>query len=194
MSEHSVELVKRWRAGDERAAEELYHAYQERLLGVVARHLGEKLRGPIGAEDLVQSILKSMFRVTREKNIEFSDDSGFWKWLVTIALNKTFRGIQRAGAGKRDFRRELRDTVLTERETGKPSVSEVSETADLLECILVRLEPDEQQTLLLKLEGYQQTEIAKRLNVCEKTVQRLSHRIREVARQVTGDEAGPPLE
>ncbi len=195
MSEHATDLVKRWRDGDQAAAEELFHLYQQRLLDLVARHLGEKLRGRLSPDDMVQSILKSMFRVTRDQSLEFCDDSGFWKWLVTVALNKTFHRIDKELAAKRDPGRETSaylDMVISHRGSIRPSVEETVQVADLLECILQRLTEDQQQVLQLKLEGHQQTEIALRLGVSEKTVQRRMQQIREAAQSVVGDD-GPPL-
>ena len=47
------ELIERWTAGDEKAAEEIYQAYSRRVKGFVVR-LGENI---IDAEGIVQEAL-----------------------------------------------------------------------------------------------------------------------------------------
>lgn len=190
MSETSTELVQRWQAGDEDAATELFDRYQGKLLPLVASHLSEKLRPRLEADELVQSILKSAFRVTRQGHTQFSDDTGFWKWLVTVALNKVFKKIERETAAKRNPDREVSsqssDTYLANSLSQRPTSAQVVEVSDLMEHILERLDDDQKQILLLKLEGYTQKEIASKLNVSEKTIQRRSEKIREVATGVVG--------
>jgi RNA polymerase sigma factor (sigma-70 family) len=190
-------LVQRWQAGDEDAAAQLFDRYQGKLIPLVASHLNEKLKPRLEADELVQSILKSAFRVTREGQTQFTDDTGFWKWLVTVALNKVFKRIERETAAKRDPQREVRsqgrDVFLADCLSQRPTTAQVVEVADLMEHILKRLDDDQTQALMLKLEGYTQKEIAAKLNVSEKTIQRRSEKIREAAREVVGDSVPPAL-
>jgi len=198
MAETSIDLVRRWQAGDEDAAAELFARYQGRLLPLVASHLNEKLGARLDADELVQSIFKSAFRVTRDGQPLFSDDTGFWKWLVTVALNKVFKRIERETAAKRDPDREIssptdRDGFLAECLSQRPTTMQVVEVADLMENILQRLDEDQKQILLLRLEGYTQKEIARKLGVSDKTVQRRSEKIREAASAVVGEPVSASL-
>lgn len=198
MPETSTDLVRRWQAGDQDAAAQLYERYQRKLLPLVASHLSEKLRQRLDADDLVQSIFKSAFRVTKEGQTQFSDDTGFWKWLVTVALNKTFKRIERETADMRDPGREISpqadgDDYLADCLSRQPTGEQVVVLADLLENILHRLDDDQKQVLLLRLEGFTQKEIAAKLDVCDKTVQRRFDTIREAASAVLGEPAPQSL-
>jgi hypothetical protein len=55
----SIELLARFRAGDERAAEELFPRFAERLIAVAKARLSAKLARRVGAEDVVQSAYRS---------------------------------------------------------------------------------------------------------------------------------------
>lgn len=181
------ELVNQWRAGDQDAATELYNRYQNRLMMLVSGHLNDKMRRRVDPDELVQSIMKSAFRVTSEKDIGCLDESGFWKWLVTVALNKTFKRIDRETAGKRDPKREAGgDTVLGERILREPTPDDVAQVSELLQKLLANLTDVQGKILLGKLDGQSQSEIAEQLGVSTKTVQRNGQAIREAAVAVLG--------
>ena len=194
----STELVTRWKAGDQAAAAELVDRYQQKLLYLVGNHLSEKLRSRVDAEDLVQSILKSAFRVTRDGETVFSDDTGFWKWLVTVGLNKTFKRVNREMADKRSPDREASNGHTDEMYSFQldrqvPTEAEVAEVADLTEAILAKLDETQGKILLMRMQGHRQREIAKELKVSEKKVQRNAAKIREAATEILGEEP-PALE
>ncbi|MDZ4852536.1 MAG: sigma-70 family RNA polymerase sigma factor [Pirellulaceae bacterium] len=180
-------LVDQWRAGDQDAATALYNRYQNRLLMLVSGHLSDKLRRRLDPDELVQSIMKSAFRVTSEQDIGCHDETGFWKWLVTVALNKTFKRIDRETASKRDPKRETGgDTVLGERILRDPTPDDVVEVSELLEKILAKLTDVQGKILLGKLDGLSQSEIATQLGVSTKTIQRNGPAIRDAAVSVMG--------
>lgn len=181
------QLIEQWRQGDHDAAEALYNRYQSRLLLLVSGRLSDRLRRRVDPNDLVQSILKSAFRVTSEKDIGCANESGFWKWLVTVALNKTYKRIERERAIKRDLNREVAsDSVLGDRIINEPTPDDVVEVSELLQKILEKLSDLQGQILLAKLDGLSQIEIADKLDVSTKTVQRNGQVIREAAMAVLG--------
>ncbi len=183
------QLVERWRLGDQDAATQLYERYQHRLLLLVSGHLNERLQRRMDANELVQSIMKSAFRVTSQKDIGCQDESGFWKWLVTVALNKTFKRIDRETAEKRDPKREVgTDSVLGDRVINEPTPDDVVEVSELLEKILERLTDEQGKILLAKLNGQNHAEIAAELGISTKTVQRTGHAIRQAAMEILGSE------
>ena len=180
-------LVDQWRTGDQDAATALYNRYQNRLLMLVSGHLSDKLRRRLDPDELVQSIMKSAFRVTSQQDIGCQDETGFWKWLVTVALNKTFKRIDRETAGKRDPKRETGgETVLGERILREPTPNDVVEVSELLEKILAKLTDVQGKILLGRLDGLSQSEIAAQLGVSTKTIQRNGPAIREAAVAVLG--------
>ncbi len=182
-----LQLVELWRQGDQEAATRLYDRYQSRLLLLVNGRLNDRLRRRLDPEELVQSIMKSAFRVTSEQDIGCRDETGFWKWLVSVALNKTYKRIDRETAGKRDPKRETGgDTVLGERILGEPTPDDVVEVSELLEKIMAKLTDVQGKILLGKLNGLSHAEIAEKLDVSTKTVQRNGQAIRDAAVEILG--------
>src|SRR5438105_690572 len=56
-----IDLNERLRAGDEDAAARVFELYGRRLIGLARSRLHERLRGKVGPEDVLQSVLKSFF-------------------------------------------------------------------------------------------------------------------------------------
>lgn len=187
-------LLEAWRNGDHRAAEVIFDRYQARLLRLVSGKLNERLRKRLDPEDLVLSIMRSAFRKTAASDEGFKDETGFWKWLTSVALNKTSNRIKREMCGKRDFRKdEGADSVLGDRILHEPTADDVANVAELLEKILANLDDVQGKILLAKLDGYSHEEIAKELGVSTKTIQRNGHKIRDAAMEVLGQDLPPWL-
>ncbi len=70
---------------------------------------------------------------------------------------------------------------MDERIAQEPTPADVTEFADLLENILSKLTKEQCQALIGKLEGLNQNEIADRLNVNVRTVQRMGPALRRAA-------------
>lgn len=182
-------LIDAWRNGDHRAAEVIFNRYQAQLLRLVSGKLNEKLRRRVDPEDLVMSIMRSAFRKTAVSDEGFKDETGFWKWLTSVALNKTYNRIDRENATIRDPKREQGgDSVLSDRILHEPTADDVAEVAELLEKILANLDDLQGKILLAKLDGFSHEEIAKELGVSTKTIQRNGHKIRDAAMEVLGQD------
>lgn len=194
----SVELVDQWRGGDQRAANELHERYLARLVNLAKRHLNEKFNARVDPDDLVQSIFRSVFRITRNRGIDFNDDTGFWKWLSSVALNKTYKRLQYMQTLSRTPDRERGSSEFVDASAAAhhgtmPTTAEVVEFADLLESILANLETIDQQIFQLRLEGYTQHEIAERLVIDVRTVRRHMNVIRQRVSEALDGELPPEL-
>jgi RNA polymerase sigma-70 factor (ECF subfamily) len=180
-----TELVARWREGQEGAATEIYRRYVARLLKLVELRISGGMSSRVGAEDVVQSAFRSIFARLRRGEFEFKDDEQFWKLLVTIALNKWRNVVSHHHAAKRSLEREealaedhSADLLAASRLGRRATVLESVIFADLLEKVLEKLPTDEQQYLLLRLDGgYSQKEIAAQLDLSDRTVRRIADRI-----------------
>lgn len=183
------ELIEAWRRGDQQAADQIFNRYQSRLLMLVSGKLNERLKKRLDPEDLVMSIMRSAFRETAQKDVGFQDESGFWKWLTTVALNKTYNRIDRETTSKRHYSKEAgSDSMLGDHLLSEPTPDDVAEVAELLEKISAKLNDVQAKILLAKLDGLSHAEIAEQLGVSTKTVQRNSHAIREAAIEVLGND------
>jgi len=185
MNDSSNELVTRWRQGEEDAATELYRRYINRLLRAVDSHLPPSLKAKVEADDVCQSVFRSIFRRIRRGEFTFAEDADVWRLLVTVAFNKLRNKMRFAAAGKRDTRRELSydvggaDMFVVNRLSQGPSLEETIEFEELMNVIGSQLSPREQELLALRLEGYDQKEIADKFGVSTRTIRRMNDELRE---------------
>jgi RNA polymerase sigma factor (sigma-70 family) len=194
-----AELVELYRQdGDEQAAAVLHDRYLLRLMNLVGQHLSRKFNPRLGAEDVVQSVFRSMFRLTREGRFEFDGENDFWKLLLTMALNKVRNKVRHIEADKRSPAREAgpADAPGVEgfavHRFGSPlSPAEVVEFADTLEYVLQNLTPEEQELIQFRMEGLTQKEIAEKLGIDARTVRRRFASIRDRGAQLLGVEPPP---
>ena len=182
-----AELVERYReTGDEAAATTLHDRYLLRLMNLVGQHLSRKFNPRLGPEDVVQSVFRSMFRLTRAGRFEFDGENDFWKLLLTMALNKVRNKVRREQADKRDPAKETGNTQspaiqgFAVSRFGEPlSPAEVVEFADTLEFVLQNLTEEEQQLIQMRMEGLTQKEIAEKMGVDARTIRRRFANIRD---------------
>ncbi len=186
---------RRWRVGDEQAATILHERYLGRLLNLVGRNLADKFSSRLDADDVVQSVFRSIFRLTREGRFEFEGDGDFWKLLLTMALNKVRNTVRHHQAGKRDPGLEAvstsadgMDGYIVNRLSSQPTIQEIVSFADMFEQLLRRLDSDQQLLIQYRIEGYTQKEIAEKLGVDERTVRRMFTSIRNRGAELLDDD------
>src|SRR5207244_13422111 len=86
-------LLDQWRAGDERAAKELFDSYVERLMALARRRISQRLASRVDPEDIVQSVFRTFFGRVKAGEFHFEDQDDLCKLLVRITINKTMRQI-----------------------------------------------------------------------------------------------------
>jgi len=101
------DIVGRWQAGDQAAAEELFQRFSQRLWELAAAQLGRQLERRVDADDILQSVFRTFFRRSSEGQYSFDHSGALWQMLVRITLNKIRKQAARHRAGKRDFRLEV---------------------------------------------------------------------------------------
>jgi len=162
------DLIRRFRAGDERAFEELAEALAPRLYRLAHRALGDRNL----AEDIVQEALVRVYQRVRA----LSETDAFDGWIYRITLNLVHdqfrrRGRERAAIlGMDELRR------MMERPDGL-SGTELEEMGRTLAEALAELDERHREVFLLKeVEKKPHAEIARLLGVPEGTVwSRLSY-------------------
>lgn len=193
--DETVELVDRWRGGDQDAATELYERYFDRLMQIVAGHVMQTYRKQVEPEDVVQSAFGTVFRRMKNGSFSFKSDGDVWKLLVTVVLNKLRNRVRYLNAERRDIRREIRgeadfDGVLAAQLSTPPGIREAMEFASLVRDVFefAMISDHEKELLQLRLEGHSQQEIAEKLGVTDRTIRRMMERIRERMSQLLADE------
>ena len=194
MTVSDVELVDRWREGDEAAAEILHKRYVAKLLNLVGQHLASRFNPRLGADDVVQSVFGSFFHGAKEGRYAFETEDDFWKLLLTIALNKVRNTVRHHQAQMRDFAKEAFSTdaegaeaILANLRRPQRIARQYASFLESLDELLDRLEPAEQKLLRYQLEGYTQKEIAAKMNLNDRTIRRMLERIRNRAGELFRD-------
>lgn len=181
----SAELLSRFRAGDERAAEQLFNRFAARLIALAGSRLSEKLARRLDAEDVVQSAYRSFFRGARDGRYVLQRSGELWPLLVSITLHKLQHQAERHTAGKRGIDREAAaDSVdschgLSALALARdPSPLEAAALADEVEALLRHLEPRHRSILELRLQGHNLEEIATEEHCSERTVRRVLEQVK----------------
>lgn len=169
-------LVRRYSAGQDAAATELYRRYARRLRGLVARHCRADFGGRFDPDDVTQSVFRTFFTGAKEKVYTVPATGEIWGLLAVLALGKVRNLIEHHTAAKRD----VRHTVAA---PDSDTVAEPDEQA----ATLLRMVVEEQieafphhgrPIIRLRLEGYDVNEIAARTGSSPRTVERILQRFR----------------
>jgi RNA polymerase sigma-70 factor, ECF subfamily len=167
-TDHS--LASRVKDGDQDAAHVLYKRYVQRVFGLVDSRLGAKLRATIDAEDIVQSVFRSMFRGVQAGNYEVEPGSTLWNLLAVISLTKLRKRAHHQTAQRRNLNRLVSLQTLADGDAIDVS------TDDFLNiCIretMQKLRPSDRQILLLRIQGFTLAEISERTSFSCRTIAR----------------------
>ncbi|MHC4414362.1 MAG: RNA polymerase sigma factor [Planctomycetota bacterium] len=174
-AEHA--LVRKAKAGDERAVEALIRAHQDALYAFILRMSGR----PEVAEDIVQEafvrVLKNMHR--------FDNRFRFSTWLFTIAKRLYMNSIQKLGPSFDS--QTVNDQWARSPGPGRQSArSETIRNArDLIDTALKSLAPQQREIILLfHQQNWAIAEIAEHLRIPQGTVKSHLHRGRKRMRRV----------
>ena len=163
------ELMEALRRGDESAAEELFARYYPRLVALVRRQMGWKLREVEDSSDIAQSVLRSFFGRAADAGYVAKAEEGLWPLLVSITLNKI---RNRAKSWDRMCRQSRRTVPLVE--AGLPQVGQLPEDAAILKELVERLLktfPEKRRKIVVcLLQGYGVGETANHVGVSNRTV------------------------
>jgi RNA polymerase sigma factor (sigma-70 family) len=182
MNAQSVDLVARWRAGDEEAATELYTRHARRLAALAGKRMSEKLSRRLDPEDVVLSAYRSLFAGIDAERFTVQRSGDLWALLVAITLNKLRRQVERHTAARRALAREA--TTDTAAEAGcevagrEPSPVEAAALADEVEALVSDLDPLQRRMVELRLEGYALEDIAAVTERSERTVRRVLDQVK----------------
>jgi RNA polymerase sigma-70 factor (ECF subfamily) len=196
MDDASVNLLARWREGDQQAATELFQRYAERLIALANSRLSARLTPRVGGEDVVQSVYCSFFAGARDGRYVLQESGDLWRLLVTITLHKVQHQFRRHNSGKRAVGMEQ---PLGESPDGslflppeflvdEPSPEQSVALTDLLERVMGGLDPVQRRILELRLQGYNLGEIADQTGRTRPTVRRVLERVKEQLEQEHRDE------
>jgi RNA polymerase sigma-70 factor, ECF subfamily len=166
-------LVRVLRAGDQRAAEELYARYAGRIRSLVA----SRLRGPVAArlspEDIVQSVFRTFFEGVIERAYAAPEGRELWGLLCVLALNKLRERVAYHQAACRDVRRTAGGVDAV-----PDSDAETRWLGVEVDDLLARFRPADREVIHLRMLGYEVTEIADRTGRSLRTIERVLQKAR----------------
>ena len=163
-----AELVKKLRAGDKRAFDQLYQRYEKPLFLFIQRYL----KNPEEAEEVFHEVF---MKVLNHKSVDYLDES-VRGWLYVTARNMSLNRIRKR---QRTYKVHEKLTQLDE-VTEKFDLEEKKIEQDLTERVLnksQRLSKEQQKMLQLRLSGLSNKEIAEIENLPEGTVKSRFHSI-----------------
>jgi RNA polymerase sigma factor (sigma-70 family) len=181
--EEFADLMRRLGEGSEDAARELLDRYGEHILRVVRRKLNRGLRSKFDSVDFVQAVWASFFAGAPRRH--FEHHQALMAFLVTLAQNKVVDAVrQRMQTKKYDVNRERPLEGEVAGESGglaarQPTPSQEAVANDEWHRLLADLPDRYRRMLVLLREGHTQKDIARELNVNEKTIRRVLEKLNE---------------
>ena len=188
--------VTRWIAqledGDVGAAQQqIWNRYFRRLVGLARTKLGDAPRRTEDEEDVALSALNSFFGGVEEGNFpQLRDRTNLWPLLAKITARKAVNQRERQLAAKRGGGRVRGESALANPNSDSPISPTDLAVDDLTPEFLVTLrdecrrllellpDPQLQEIVRMKLAGYTNREIAEKLEVVERTIERKVQLIR----------------
>lgn len=173
--------LERLGGGDERSAEQLWQRYFRRLVKLADSRLPRSGKRAFDEEDVALSAFHSLCNGVRGGRFpELGDRHELWSLLAVITARKARDRLVAERAAKRGAGVPSAPIDVYEVLGTDPTPELAVELAEESERLLDQLEDDQLRTIaLLKLEGYENTEIARECDCALRTVERRLALIRQ---------------
>lgn len=178
----SLALLERFQGGEDRAADEIFARYFERLTLLARSRLSARLASRTDPEDIVMSVYRSFFLDARAGRFALARGGDLWRLLAAMTRHKLLKQVRHHTADRRSVAVERSSTSADGVEVFGPSRDPTPEDAvglaDELEWVASRLEAFGRRVLELRLQGAQLSEIATDTGRSERTIRRTLAEIR----------------
>jgi DNA-directed RNA polymerase specialized sigma24 family protein len=180
-------LISLLKEGDRAAAQQLWEAYFQRLVGLARARLRNTARRVADEEDVALSAFDSFYR--RAECGQFprlQDRDDLWQLLFVLTVRKAinlvhYHGRQARGGGQVLSLADLEGLGVESVLGPEPTPEFAAEMTDECRRLLDRLgDPTLRSVALWKMEGFTNREIAERLGCVEHTVERKLRSIRQL--------------
>ena len=192
MTNNATHWLPALQQGNAQAAEKLWQEYFVKIVRLAKRRMeGLRLRAA-DEEDVALSAMNSFCRMAQNREEPIANSTELWKLLATIVKRKVNKERQRQFAAKRQEYRLVGESGVSpfqddeENDKGnglaqfsgrEPSPELALELAETWERILNL--PDAEELVLLKVDGYSNSEIAEKMGCSTRTVQRNIEKIKK---------------
>ena len=182
--ETSIELLQKWRDGDEHAAKEMFERYVNRLCALARSRLSARMQRRVEPEDIVQSVYRSFFRKAGE-HYSLAKTGDLWRLLAAITINKIRGKVEFHTAQKRQVYAEeslLADQsmlrVSPEAIAEDPRPDDAAAMVEELGDVLSGLDPLSRSILELSMQNLTVEQISEEVQRSERTVRRTLQQVR----------------
>lgn len=184
---HSVTvLLQQVKGGDEDAAFAIWERYFGRLVALAERRLPDGMGRVTGPEDIASSAFECLLRGAREgrfRQLESRDD--LWQILVVIAVRRTCNVIRSSNRRAKGESRlvgnedDVRNGLVREIDNN-PTPESLLMVQEVFEVLMQNLDEQLQAIVRYRLAGYTQSEIATKLGITTRSIQRKMVLIRKM--------------
>jgi len=181
-------LLDRMRAGDLRAAEQLFLAYEPELRLVVRRRLSGPLRAKFDSLDVVQSVWVRVLNDLRTGGCRFTSPAHLRNFLLRVTRHCLIGRLRHHRTALEREQRLPEVGAADSLASGHPRPSEEARANELWEGLLAACPPEHHELLRLKRQGLPLAAIAARTGLHEDSVRRV---IRKLARKLAVPADGP---
>ncbi len=202
--EQFAELLKRVRTGEQRATEQLWEEYFQRLVRIAANRLPENLRRTGDEEDIALSAFHSFIAgVRRDQFPDLGGPDNLWGLLITLTSRKAQAHLrhetrQKRGGGSVRGESVFIDPAGSARGGGiggitgdVPSADLHAELAEACDGLLAQLADDQlRQIAVMRMDGFLVDEIADNLGLSKRAVERRLQLIRKTWSEAADAESG----
>lgn len=159
------DFVRRIRAGDDQAAEELVKRFETLIRREVRLRIsGSQVNRAFDSLDVSQSVLANFFARAAKGQFEFEHVDQLARLLVTMARNKLVSRVRSERRQIRDIRRvNAHPDALDRAADAQPSPSEIVARKEILERMQTLLSDEERQIIDLRNQGLGWDEVAAQL-------------------------------
>lgn len=192
------ELIARLRAGDEAAAEQIFHRYLQRLTALARSRLSNRVRRKIDPEDIVQSVYNSFFGRFANGQFTIPTWESLWSVLVVMTLRRCGRWAQYYQAAMRDVGAERSQGPLSgssvhdwEALADDPTPAEAAMLSELVERLLSEFDAKHREIVTMSLQGCSVAEISAEVGRSERTVQRVLEQVKAKLERMRAEDNGP---
>ncbi len=186
MDDDEVTLwLERLATGDELAARQIWDRYIQQMLSFARKRLAAANRRVADEEDLALSAFHSFCqRAERGQFPDLKDRGSLWKLLTTIIARKATAEIRRNFSEKRGAGKVRGESVFFHADASsaavgldnvagaEPTPEFAAEMIEQCSRLLSCLPDDCRQIALYKLDGFSNDQIAEKLNVAPRTIER----------------------
>ena len=186
-------FLRRVNAATKSGAEQVDREFRPQLEALAARGMDRRLSRRESPEDVVQSVLRTVFRHAAQGEYQFEHRAELWRLLETVTRHKILKHAEYHRAKKRTpAAEEARDADALFART--PTADEEAVANDLVEKILKDLDQTYSEILSLLEQGHSERAIAKQLGCTRRAVTTKIERLRKRLEKLLKDDTDGGLE